>query len=236
MFTLPCFTEPLWACLYGGEIFDKHAYSATITRESVLSPVTYTRMCCLKLQSWTWCRVVSHLYPLLFSVCVCENVSFEIKQPSVLLITRVGTRRLKLNSWTWCRVISYSHMTLSSTWKTYRLKCWRGISHVTSEYTRRASHSDFIRGFTAVLFTSQAVSIVLKCVCVLITMSRYFTIQSEIIRRYRRFNVGATNFVPPPKEQACVFVQYDVLFEEINNHLLPWIVTFLYVRGDLVLV
>jgi hypothetical protein len=32
---------------------------------------------------------------------------------------------------------------------------------------------------------------------------------------------GATNFVPPPKEQACVFVQYDVLFEEINNHLLP---------------
>jgi hypothetical protein len=35
---------------------------------------------------------------------------------------------------------------------------------------------------------------------------------------YMQSATGATYFIPP-KDSACLFVQYDVLFEEINRNL-----------------
>jgi hypothetical protein len=51
-------------------------------------------------------------------------------------------------------------------------------------------------------------------------LARYKLSEADVLT-YAQNVVGATNFVPPPKEHACVFVQYDVLFEEINKYLFP---------------
>jgi hypothetical protein len=51
-------------------------------------------------------------------------------------------------------------------------------------------------------------------------LARYKLAEADVLT-YAQSVGGATNVVPPSKEQGCVFVQYVVLFEEINNHLLP---------------
>jgi hypothetical protein len=38
------------------------------------------------------------------------------------------------------------------------------------------------------------------------------------VSAYVQSATGAASFVPPP-ESGCIFVQYDVLFKEINGYL-----------------
>jgi argininosuccinate lyase len=51
-------------------------------------------------------------------------------------------------------------------------------------------------------------------------LARYKLAEADVLT-YAQSIVGATSFVPPPKEQACIFVQFDVLFEDINKYLFP---------------
>ena len=46
-------------------------------------------------------------------------------------------------------------------------------------------------------------------------MTRYILAEADV-SAYLQSAAGATTFVPP-KESACLFVQYDVLFEEIKD-------------------
>jgi hypothetical protein len=48
-------------------------------------------------------------------------------------------------------------------------------------------------------------------------MARYKLAEVDV-SAYVQSAAGATTFVPP-KESACLFVQYDVLFGEINKYL-----------------
>jgi hypothetical protein len=51
-------------------------------------------------------------------------------------------------------------------------------------------------------------------------VARYKLAEADALT-YAQSVVAAAKFVPPPKEQACVFAQYDELFEEINKNLFP---------------
>jgi hypothetical protein len=51
-------------------------------------------------------------------------------------------------------------------------------------------------------------------------LARYKLAEADMLT-YAQSVVRPGSFVPPPKEQACIFVQYDVLFEDINKYLFP---------------
>ena len=48
-------------------------------------------------------------------------------------------------------------------------------------------------------------------------MARYRLTEADV-SAYVQITAGAVSFVPP-KESSCLYVQYDVLFEEINKYV-----------------
>ena len=51
-------------------------------------------------------------------------------------------------------------------------------------------------------------------------MARYKLAEADV-SAYVQITAGAMSFVPP-KESSCLYVRYDVLFEEINKYVFPW--------------
>jgi hypothetical protein len=45
-----------------------------------------------------------------------------------------------------------------------------------------------------------------------------FKLDEADVSAYAQSAEGATSFLPPP-ESTCLFVQYDVVFKEINGYL-----------------
>jgi hypothetical protein len=50
-------------------------------------------------------------------------------------------------------------------------------------------------------------------------MARYKLAEADV-SAYVQSAAGATTFAPP-NQSACLYVQYDVLFEEINKYIFP---------------
>jgi len=50
-------------------------------------------------------------------------------------------------------------------------------------------------------------------------VARYRIAEADV-STYVQIAAGAVSFVPP-KESSCLYVQYDVLFEDINKYVFP---------------
>jgi hypothetical protein len=63
--------------------------------------------------------------------------------------------------------------------------------------------------------------LVLNLIALANQMARYKLAEADV-SVYVQSAAGATTFVPP-NQSACLYVQYDVLFEEINKYIFPWL-------------